>query len=66
MDAEGYDARILAQLDLTRWKPAVISLETLNLPEDELLSVYAQLQTHGYSIHSDGRDLVALRPQPIS
>jgi hypothetical protein len=60
VDAEGYDARILAQLDLPRWSPRAVSIETINLLADELLSVYARLSAHGYSIKSDGRDLLAL------
>jgi hypothetical protein len=62
VDAEGYDARILAQLDLRRWSPHAISIETINLPPDELLGVYATLRAQDYRIHTDGRDLVAWKP----
>ena len=65
VDAEGYDAKILAQMDLTRWQPAVVALETINLPADELLDVYKTLRAHGYDVISDGRDILALR-QPVN
>ncbi|KAJ1490478.1 hypothetical protein T484DRAFT_1777203 [Baffinella frigidus] len=39
VDAEAYDARILAQLDLALWQPAAIGLETVNLTPEELLGV---------------------------
>ena len=65
VDAEGYDAKILAQMDLTRWQPAVVALETINLPADELLDVYKTLRVHGYDVISDGRDILALR-QPVT
>ena len=39
MDAEGYDGRILEQLDMSYWSPRVVSLEAINLPRNELLQV---------------------------
>ena len=39
VDAEGYDARIIEQLDIGYWAPRVVSLEAINLPRNELLQV---------------------------
>ncbi|EKX31978.1 hypothetical protein GUITHDRAFT_121851 [Guillardia theta CCMP2712] len=64
VDAEGYDASILKQLDLPRWRPAVISMETINLQAQELAQVYSSLTTSGYDVCSDGRDLLALLTSP--
>lgn len=61
VDAEAYDARILAQLDLALWQPAAIGLETVNLTPEELLGVLESLRRGGYRLLSDGRDLLALR-----
>lgn len=60
VDAEAYDARILEQLDLARWNPAAISLETINLTPPEIRAVLERLRAHGYRLLSDTRDLLAL------
>lgn len=60
VDAEGYDARILKQLDLDRWRPALIVIEVVSVTDEELAEVVARLCAHGYGVVTDHLDLVAL------
>ena len=53
--------RTRAQLDWERWAPAVVGLEMVNLQAEELRGVLAALVGRGFSVLTDGRDLVALR-----
>lgn len=60
IDAEGHDFAILSQLDFSRYRPAIINLEFVNLPEDEKKSCQALLSANGYMWEKTGYDLVAI------
>ncbi len=64
IDAEGYDAYLVSQLDMDRWLPQAVGLETINLRPLELLGTYRMLLARGFTIHSDGRDLFASKATP--
>lgn len=59
LDTEGYDARILRQLDLARYRPAIINMEWQWLDEAERKEVSTLLSAQGYSLHSCEADLLA-------
>jgi FkbM family methyltransferase len=59
LDTEGYDARILRQLDLARYRPSVINMEWQWLDEAERNEVSARLRAEGYSLHGCEADLLA-------
>lgn len=61
MDCEGHDFAILKQLDFTRFKPAIINLEIVNLPEDEQGACRTLLSAQGYRHKKNGYDLLAVR-----
>lgn len=48
VDAEGYDARILAQVDLERFRPAIIRYEHMHLGREEQELCLRRLLDHGY------------------
>jgi FkbM family methyltransferase len=60
IDAEGHDFAILRQLDFKRYRPAIINLEIVNLPEDEQEMCRALLSANGYVWEKTGYDLVAV------
>lgn len=60
VDAEGHDAAILRQLDLTWYRPLVIRIESVNLGTVELARVRRQLETHGYVWAERGQNLDAV------
>jgi hypothetical protein len=60
VDAEGYDARILNQLDLDRWRPVLIVIEVVSVKDEELEAVVARLCAQGYAVVTDHMDLLAL------
>jgi FkbM family methyltransferase len=59
LDTEGYDARILRQLDLRRYRPSVINMEWQWLDEAERNEVSTRLRAEGYSLHGCEADLLA-------
>jgi len=60
VDAEGYDAKIFHQLDLSAYRPQVIRLEAINLSDEELAQVCAQLAAHDYVMERWGQNLDAV------
>ena len=60
LDAEGYDYRILRQLDFTRFKPYVINLEIVNMTRSELGHCKQFLDKHQYLYSKTGYDLLAI------
>ena len=60
IDAEGHDYAILRQLDFNRYRPAMINLEIVNLPEEEQEACKALLRGEGYRYEKTGYDLVAV------
>jgi FkbM family methyltransferase len=59
IDTEGYDYRILRQLDFARYRPAVIHLEHYLLPEDERKACFALLLARGYVVGCTHKDVLA-------
>ncbi|PIR19952.1 MAG: hypothetical protein COV45_08215 [Deltaproteobacteria bacterium CG11_big_fil_rev_8_21_14_0_20_47_16] len=65
IDAEGHDYHVMKQLDFTRYQPAVIHLEIVNLPKSEQVACKALLDTHGYLHVKAGYNLLAVSPRLI-
>jgi FkbM family methyltransferase len=59
IDVEGYDYHILRQLDFSRFRPSIIRMEWLNLPDDEKGLAIKLLRYHGYQIRLSSIDLIA-------
>src|SRR5580698_4678773 len=60
IDAEGWDFKILRQLDFSRWRPKLIRIEYINLPDEEKSDVTKLLDQHQYYHRSDGINLDAV------
>jgi FkbM family methyltransferase len=60
IDAEGWDYRILRQLDFSAYRPALIRCEYINLAADEQRALLALLSEHGYLLHINGQNLDAV------
>jgi hypothetical protein len=61
IDTEGHDAKILAQVDLARWRPAVIMFESVHLEASERAACESRLRAAGYSLVANEFDTVAVR-----
>lgn len=61
IDTEGFDYKVLSQLDLKRYKPSVILFEHHLLPEDEFVKARQLLRSNGYRLLQYGNDILALR-----
>lgn len=59
LDTEGYDARILRQLDLVRYRPTIINMEWQWLDDAERNEVGERLRAEGYSLYGCEADLLA-------
>ena len=62
IDAEGYDARILAALDFDRWAPAIVNFEHALLPRAEAERCWQRLAGRGYRLHISPPDTLAVLP----
>jgi FkbM family methyltransferase len=60
IDAEGWDFKILRQLDFPRWRPKLIRIEYINLSDDEKSAVTGLLDRHQYYYGNDGINLDAV------
>jgi FkbM family methyltransferase len=60
IDAEGWDFKILRQLDFSRWRPKLIRIEYINLSHDEKAAVAELLDQHQYCSCADGINLDAV------
>ena len=60
IDAEGWDFKILRQLDFSRWRPKLIRIEYINLSSDEKSAVAELFDRHGYRYASNGMNLDAV------
>ena len=56
VDAEGCDYDIFMQLDLNKYKPKFIRLETCNLTDQERQEINDKLNEHGYMYDEDDSD----------
>lgn len=60
IDAEGWDFKILRQLDFSRWRPKLIRIEYINLSSEEKTAVAELFDRHGYRYASNGMNLDAV------
>ena len=61
VDTEGHDAKILAQVDFERWRPAIVMFESVHLEAAERARCVARLRSYGYDLVSNETDTVATR-----
>ena len=61
IDTEGFDYKVLSQLDLKRYKPSVILFEHHLLPNDEFVKARKLLRGNGYRLLQYGNDILAIR-----
>ena len=59
IDVEGYDYHVLRQVDFSRFRPSIIRIEWLNLPDDEKGLAIQLLRSQGYHIRLSPIDLIA-------
>ena len=50
VDAEGYDALILAQVDFERFRPKIVRYEHMHLSQEEQEATIRLLRGHGYLV----------------
>jgi FkbM family methyltransferase len=60
IDAEGWDFKILRQLDFSRWRPKLIRIEYINLSDEEKSAVTELFNQHQYYYGNDGINLDAV------
>lgn len=48
IDAEGVDYELACTIDLARWRPAILCLETADMSETQRADLEARLAAHGY------------------
>ena len=61
IDTEGFDYKILSQLDFKRYKPSIILFEHHLLTDDEFEKARRLLRGYGYRLHNYGNDILAVR-----
>jgi FkbM family methyltransferase len=61
IDTEGLDWKVLSQIDLVRYQPALILYETANLPLAEYKNSLSHLRSHGYRMVRCGNDTLAIK-----
>lgn len=61
IDTEGFDYKVLSQLDLKRYKPAAILFEHHLLPDDEFEQARELLSSTGYRLLQYGNDTLAIK-----
>lgn len=59
VDTEGYDARIIRQLDVARYRPVLINMEWQWLSPAEREEIMAMLVGQGYVLQACGGDMLA-------
>jgi len=62
IDVEGYDAEVVRQIDLARWRPHTIVFEYRHLPQADVDDVKQLLQSNGYQLKQDHEDMLAFMP----
>jgi len=60
IDAEGWDYRILRQLDFARYRPKLIRCEWINLAAGEQSALHELLAGHGFVVRVSGMNLDAV------
>lgn len=66
IDTEGYDYRILEQVDLRKHDVKIVNMEFYCLPVDERVATMRQLDAGNFAWFFDGMDLLALRRDVFS
>lgn len=61
IDTEGFDYKVLSQIDLKRYKPSVILFEHHLLPNDEFANARKLLRSNGYRLVQFGNDILAIK-----
>lgn len=61
IDTEGFDYKVLSQVDLKRYKPSVILFEHHLLTDEEFFKARKLLRRNGYRLLQYGNDTLALR-----
>lgn len=61
IDTEGFDYKVLSQLDIKRYKPSVILFEHHLLPDEEFVKARKLLRSTGYRLLQYGNDILAIR-----
>lgn len=61
IDTEGFDYKVLSQIDLKRYKPSVILFEHHLLPDDEFANARKLLRSNGYRLVQFGNDILAIK-----
>jgi FkbM family methyltransferase len=61
LDTEGYDARILSSIDLTRYSPEIIRFEHASLEYEDKVSLAERLADHHYYLLADCENAFAVR-----
>ncbi len=65
-DVEGYDWQVVKQLDLSRYRPAIIQFENKHVSAAELKDADAALHAAGYELHSDATDTLCVHPEALA
>jgi FkbM family methyltransferase len=60
IDAEGYDYKIVSQLDFAAYHPDIIVFESMHLTDDERGQAAELLNSNGYLCLEYGRDMIAV------
>lgn len=66
IDTEGYDAKILASLDLSAHPPSIIYYEVVHLDAEEAAGAIRLLKGAAYIVLSNSFNAVAVRPSFLS
>jgi FkbM family methyltransferase len=65
VDTEGYDAEIIKMIDFSRFRPALIKYERINLSAAVQAETQDRLIRAGYQMTQDGADTIAALKQPV-
>ena len=60
-DTEGYDGKIFEQLDLHKYSPKVIMMETHTLGDEQNEKIIHKLEKYNYSVLENGWDTIAVK-----
>jgi FkbM family methyltransferase len=65
IDVEGYDWEVLRQVDLDRYRPAVVLYEHAHLADADRAAAVERLSAHGYACHPGRYDTIAVRADEL-
>lgn len=61
IDTEGFDSQILRMIDFKQVKPAIVKFESIHLHKWDWLLTYLRLNRMGYTIFTQGGDVIAIK-----